>query len=46
MTTIDKNKGLAQRFGVQGFPTLKIISGGKPPQDYNGQRTADAGRHR
>jgi len=35
------NAALASRFGVQGFPTLKLIINGKP-QDYTGGRTASA----
>lgn len=41
----EANKPLCGRFGVQGFPTLKILKPGKKPgqpitEDYNGQRTA------
>jgi protein disulfide-isomerase A6 len=41
----DSNKPFCGQFGVQGFPTLKIIRPGKKPgkpivEDYNGQRTA------
>jgi protein disulfide-isomerase A6 len=41
----DSNKPFCGQFGVQGFPTLKIIRPGKTPgkpivEDYNGQRTA------
>lgn len=41
----DANKPFCGQFGVQGFPTLKIIKPGKTPgkpvvEDYNGQRTA------
>lgn len=38
------NKGLCGRFGVQGFPTVKIFSAGKKgmPTDYQGARTAKA----
>merc|ERR1711981_1241513 len=36
-----QNQGLAQRFGVQGFPTIKIFKGDKStPEDYNAGRTA------
>ncbi|KAL1303713.1 hypothetical protein AAFC00_007065 [Neodothiora populina] len=43
----DHNKPLCGRFGVQGFPTLKIIKPGKKPgrpivEDYQGQRSAKA----
>jgi len=35
------NQGLAQRFGIQGFPTIKIFKGDKSnPEDYNAGRTA------
>lgn len=34
-------QSLGQPYGVQGFPTFKIFSGGKP-SDFNGQRTASA----
>ena len=35
----EKNKPLAARFGVKGFPTLKIFRKGSPePEDYNGPR--------
>ena len=41
----ESNKPFCGQFGVQGFPTLKIIKPGKTPgkpivEDYNGQRTA------
>ncbi|KAM0275999.1 hypothetical protein ACHAQH_007217 [Verticillium albo-atrum] len=41
----DANKALCGQFGIQGFPTLKIIrpgkKSGKPAvEDYNGPRTA------
>ena len=38
----DKNKAIAQKFGIRGFPTLKIFAGTNPPQDYNGERSSDA----
>jgi len=41
MLMIKKIGPIAQQFGVQGFPTLKVFIGNKP-QDYQGQRTADA----
>lgn len=34
-------KGLASRFGIQGFPTIKFLKDGKV-YDYNGQRTVDS----
>ncbi|KAJ8901979.1 hypothetical protein NDN08_004180 [Rhodosorus marinus] len=34
--TIEKD--LAQEYGVQGFPTLKLFQGGKVLQDYSGGR--------
>lgn len=37
----DDHKDLAGKFGVQGFPTLKIFTG-KDHQPYNGERTAKA----
>ncbi|CAI7766137.1 unnamed protein product [Closterium sp. NIES-53] len=37
-----KNKGLAKKYDVKGFPTLKIFrKGSDTPQDYNGPRDAD-----
>lgn len=35
---------LAQRYGIQGFPTIKFFPSGKKtgqPEDYNGGRTAN-----
>ncbi|KAK1367147.1 Protein disulfide-isomerase [Heracleum sosnowskyi] len=38
----EANKELATQFGVQGFPTLKILrSGGKHSQEYKGPREAE-----
>ena len=35
----EENKPLAARFGVKGFPTLKIFrKGSAEPEDYNGPR--------
>ncbi|KAE8376730.1 hypothetical protein BDV26DRAFT_265084 [Aspergillus bertholletiae] len=43
----DSNKPLCGRLGIQGFPTLKIVTPSKKPgapkvEDYQGQRTAKA----
>jgi len=41
----DKHRSLGERFGVQGFPTLKWFPRGKPtssPEDYNSGRTSSA----
>jgi protein disulfide-isomerase A6 len=37
-----QNEALAQKFKVQGYPTLKTFKGGNPrnPTDYNGSREA------
>lgn len=36
-----KNKGIAGRYDVKGFPTLKFFpAGSKEPIDYSGGRTA------
>ncbi|XP_010471945.1 PREDICTED: protein disulfide isomerase-like 1-2 [Camelina sativa] len=38
----DSNKGIANEYKIQGFPTIKILrNGGKTIQDYNGPREAD-----
>nr|XP_043629074.1 protein disulfide-isomerase-like [Erigeron canadensis] len=38
----EENKGLAQQYEIQGFPTLKIFKkGGEVIQDYKGPREAD-----
>ncbi|KAJ6802667.1 protein disulfide isomerase 8 precursor [Iris pallida] len=34
----DAHKSLAQEYGVQGFPTIKLFVPGKPPIDYQGAR--------
>ncbi|KAK9841395.1 hypothetical protein WJX74_005077 [Apatococcus lobatus] len=41
--TQEDNKPLAEKYGVQGFPTLKIFKGGdaSSPAEYNGPREAD-----
>jgi len=36
----DQNRPIAQRFGIQGFPTIKVWKG-KKVMDYQGARTAD-----
>lgn len=36
----EKNKSIAQKFNVTGFPTLKLFINGEA-QDYNGARTMD-----
>lgn len=41
----DKHRSLGERYGVQGFPTLKWFPRGKPtsaPEDYNSGRTSSA----
>jgi len=38
---VDQHKELGGRFGIQGFPTIKIFAGNKnKPEDYRGPRTA------
>jgi len=38
---VDQHKELGGKFGIQGFPTIKIFAGNKnKPTDYNGPRTA------
>lgn len=36
----EENTEVAQRFGIRGFPTLKIFRHGTVASDYNGGRTA------
>ncbi|CAD6503553.1 BgTH12-03214 [Blumeria graminis f. sp. triticale] len=41
----ESNKGFCARFGIEGFPTIKIIKPGKTPgkprvEEYNGPRSA------
>jgi protein disulfide-isomerase-like protein len=38
------NRELCSKYGVQGFPTLKVFSAGKKgmPSDYNSERTSKA----
>lgn len=41
----DAHRSLGERFGVQGFPTLKFFGRGKPvdkPEDYSAARKGDA----
>eukprot|EP01084_Bolivina_argentea_P280491 479695_1 len=38
----DKNRAIAGKYGVQGFPTLKVHVGTGPAQDYQGARDASA----
>ncbi|XP_063691371.1 protein disulfide-isomerase A6 homolog [Bolinopsis microptera] len=38
---VDQHKELGSKFGIQGFPTIKIFAGNKnKPVDYKGPRTA------
>ncbi|KAI3717609.1 hypothetical protein L1987_69336 [Smallanthus sonchifolius] len=38
----EEYKGLAEKFEIQGFPTIKILkNGGEVVQDYKGPRKAD-----
>jgi protein disulfide-isomerase A1 len=37
----EANRGLAQQFGIRGFPTLKLFRNGVP-KDYEGDRSASA----
>jgi len=38
-----QDQSLAQKYGVQGYPTIKVFGADKRnPTDYQGQRTADA----
>ncbi|KAL0477110.1 protein disulfide-isomerase [Acrasis kona] len=38
----DQNKALAERYEIQGFPTVKLFKGGEVYRDYEGDRTKDA----
>lgn len=38
----EKNRPLATKYGVRGFPTLKFFRGTGEPKDYQGERKADA----
>lgn len=42
-TKIDatKNSDLAQQYGIEGFPTIKIFVDGEPSGEFSGQRTAE-----
>merc|ERR1719446_504254 len=39
MVDATENKEISQKFGIQGFPTLKFFNTGKPT-DYSGGRTS------
>lgn len=41
LATVDAtvHQGLASRYGIRGFPTIKIFSKGEEPIDYEGGRT-------
>ncbi|CAN1783940.1 Protein disulfide isomerase-like 2-3 [Linum perenne] len=34
----DAHKSLAQEYGIEGFPTIKVFTPGRPPVDYQGAR--------
>lgn len=36
----DEHKSLGAKYGVRGFPTIKIFGLDSKPEDFNGQRTA------
>lgn len=36
----DEHKSLGAKYGIQGFPTIKIFGIDNKPEDYNGPRTA------
>ena len=36
----DEHKDLAGKFGVRGFPTIKVFSGNGEPTEFNGDRSA------
>jgi len=38
--TTDSGKDICSKFGVSGYPTLKIFRGGEPSSEYNGPREA------
>ncbi|KAM9355185.1 protein disulfide-isomerase A6 [Pholidichthys leucotaenia] len=35
------HQGLASRYGIRGFPTIKVFRKGEEPQDYQGGRSRD-----
>jgi Thioredoxin len=38
-----EHEALAQRYGIKGFPTIKVFGSDKQsPNDYMGERTAEA----
>lgn len=36
----DEHKSLGSKYGIRGFPTIKIFGLDSKPEDYNGPRTA------
>lgn len=38
----DEEKVLGSKYGIRGFPTIKIFNHQPKPEDYNGGRTAQA----
>jgi len=36
----DEHKSLGSKYGVRGFPTIKIFGLDKKPEEYNGPRNA------
>lgn len=36
----DEHKSLGSKYGVRGFPTIKIFGLDKKPEEYNGPRSA------
>lgn len=36
----DEHKSLGSKYGISGFPTIKIFGLDNKPEDYNGPRTA------
>lgn len=37
---VDEHKSIGQKYGIRGFPTIKIFGLDSKPEDYNGPRTA------